>query len=222
MLGPLQTVAGGLFGAVSALRGRKRSLHPHGVAFTAALRVDEGAPLPAGRHDAVVRLSRGVGLPQPLPDVLGVAIKAYLPAGEQDLLLATSLDGPVLHHLLVPTAGFTARPFSSSLPFASNGALFVVGALPEAAAAAPPGNDLERAVALIGRRGLAYRLVSASLTGRWGPPWARLTPDRRLPDADAERLRFNPYNAAGGLRPAGALNLLRRGAYPGSQLGRRT
>jgi hypothetical protein len=203
MLGPLQTAAGALFGAISVLRGRRRSLHPDGVAYTATLEVDEGAPLPPGRHDAVIRLSRGVGLPKPLPDVLGVAIKAYLPAGEQDLLLATSIDAPVLHHLLVPARGFAARTYSSSLPFASNGSLMVIGAVPDGS-------------------GRGFDLASASLSSRWGAPWGRVTLGRRLPDADAERLRFNPWNTAGGLRPAGAFNLLRRGAYSGSQLGRKT
>ena len=43
------------FEALSAWRG-SRIFHPQGIAFSAVVRVDEGAPLPAGEHDAVARL----------------------------------------------------------------------------------------------------------------------------------------------------------------------
>jgi hypothetical protein len=42
---------------------------------------------------------------------------------------------------------------------------------------------------------------------------------RQLPPADGDRLRFNPWNSGGGLRPTGPLMGLRDPAYRGSQRG---
>ena len=42
----------------------------------------------------------------------------------------------------------------------------------------------------------------------------------RLDDETSRRLRFNPWNSGGGIRPVGLLNSLREAAYRGSQAGR--
>src|SRR4029450_7999147 len=54
-----------------------------------------GVPLfqAGATHQALLRFSRGAGLPEPLPDALGVAIKlpdAHGPGVDQDLLLTSS------------------------------------------------------------------------------------------------------------------------------------
>src|SRR3954451_23450246 len=111
------------FGLLSAAR-RSRIFHPVGVAFEATLTIDKGAApiglLTPGEHRAVVRLSRGVGLPEPLPDVLGIAVK--LPdvdgyGGDQDLLLVTSGQRPVMRQLLLPARSFTGQTYSTVLVF---------------------------------------------------------------------------------------------------------
>jgi hypothetical protein len=91
--------AAAVMGAASAIR-RKRVFHPEGVAFRAtyqATGAHHGAPLldEAGTHDAVVRLSRGAGLPGSLPDFLGLALRipdAHGPDQHQDLLLVSSMS----------------------------------------------------------------------------------------------------------------------------------
>jgi hypothetical protein len=66
-----------------------------------------GVPLfqAGAAHAALLRFSRGAGLPEPLPDALGVAIKlpdAHGPSADQDLLLTSSSDRPLLRRLLLP------------------------------------------------------------------------------------------------------------------------
>ena len=123
---------------LSRLRG-KRILHPDGTAYEATLSVtggDHGVLLfdVPGEHDAVVRLSRGVGLPKPLPDVLGLAVRlvdVHGPNRHQDLLLVTSVDAPVLHHLILPgPLGTYGQSYSSVLPYRLGDRLALVGALP--------------------------------------------------------------------------------------------
>ena len=68
--------AAAVFGALSALR-RRRIFHPVGAAYDATLLVHgggRGATLldEPGRRRCIVRLSRAVGLREPLPDILGL------------------------------------------------------------------------------------------------------------------------------------------------------
>src|SRR3954447_3771270 len=104
-LGPLTGLVDATFGVVSAVAfaglsavRRARVFHPDGAAFSATLDVrgnraerwgvrllDEEA-----RHRSLVRLSRGIGVPEPLPDILGLAVRvldAHGPDQHQDLLL---------------------------------------------------------------------------------------------------------------------------------------
>jgi hypothetical protein len=55
-----------------------------------------------GELAAVVRLSRAAGLPPPLPDVFGLAMRADLDGRWVDLLLSSSGVGAVTRALLVP------------------------------------------------------------------------------------------------------------------------
>src|SRR5215212_6219229 len=83
-------------------------------------------------HDAVVRLSRSLGMPRPLPDLLGLSLRvldAYGPGRHQDLLMVTSVDAAVLHHVFVPAGDVQQRPYSSSLPYRVGEETFIVGAL---------------------------------------------------------------------------------------------
>ena len=75
-----RTAFASALGAATAVRGA-RVFHPHGRTHDAVVTVTGGlgtgsslldAP---GRHQGVVRLSRGAGLPAPLPDVEGLALR---------------------------------------------------------------------------------------------------------------------------------------------------
>lgn len=200
--------AGALFAALSAARGGK-GLHPRGAVHRARLVVD-GAPEAPRRADllsrpgewpAVVRFSRALGLPRPLPDLLGAAVRvpdAYGPGRPQDLLLTSSVDRPVLHHLFLPATEVQQRPYSSSLPFRAGDDRFLVGLLPDA-----------------GSPRLCFGLAVARPGGRFRRIGTLHVGERLPPAADA--LRFNPFNCGGGLAPAGLVNRLRRQAYPMSQ-----
>jgi len=218
------------WGALSLLRGRRRSLHPIGdgyeAKFVVSRRGSTGAALfdtPA-THRALVRFSRGAGLPEPLPDILGVAFRvldAYGPGAHQDFLLATSADAPVAHHALLPGRSFFERTFSSVLVYSIGASTRLVGA--RARTSQTDGGDSGlRGVGRSAARGeLSYDVELASPLGRFEPV-ARLEIGAPLPVDDAERLAFNVWNAGGGIKPTGPFNGLRLPAYEGSQQGRRT
>jgi hypothetical protein len=218
--------AGAVLAGVAAIR-RGKAVHPHGIVFAAelvVLRVPAGlerAELFAkpGRRPAIVRFSRSLGLPRPLPDLLGMAVRvpdAYGEARHQDFLMVTSVDAPVAHHAFVPARDAQQRPYSSSLPYRVDHRRLLVGALPREDSPRPQnGNELERliAAAATGRR--VFDLATAQIWGRFVSV-AELHVGDQLP-AEADALRFNPYNSGGGLEPAGVLNRLRDYAYPLSQ-----
>src|SRR3954470_15926022 len=130
---PAATAAGAVFGGLATLRGR-RSLHPDGASYEAVVRIDgheryadAGVPLLArpGSHRALLRFSRGLGLPSRLPDALRGAGRPCALFGEgahQDLLMTTSAKPPVLHHLLLPALrGPFGQPYSTILPYRVGG-----------------------------------------------------------------------------------------------------
>jgi hypothetical protein len=115
------------FYALATVR-RRRSLHPVGMGYQGWLQVpDEGPRRPGvplfqagATHPALLRFSRGAGLAEPLPDALGVAIKlpdAHGPGVDQDLLLTSSTDRPLLRRLLFPARSFVRGAFSTALPY---------------------------------------------------------------------------------------------------------
>lgn len=229
---PIAAVAGGLFRALSAARrprarGRPgaRILHPDGIGFAARLEIggaEAGGDSLLGRrrvHPAIVRLSRAIGLPGPVPEPLGVAIRlvdARGPGRHQDLLFASSGQSPIARHAPLPGAGgFFDQFFSTLLPYSVGGRVRLLGLAPVNGGSSPRKLD-ELAVAA---RGGCYRLCVAGL----GAPWlavGQLEIGARLPDEVIEDLRFNPWNTGENLRPAGPLMGLRDAAYRGSQAGR--
>jgi hypothetical protein len=228
------TAAG--FYALAVLR-RRRSLHPTGVGYQGQLVVGDGpgrpsVPLlrPGGAYPALLRFSRGAGLPEPLPDALGVAIKlpgAHGPGADQDLLLTSSTSRPLLRRLLFPARSFVRGAFSTALPYDLDGERVVVLLVP-----VPPRNGRSpRGVAHGGGRAMA-ELRAAAVAGlgfelrtarTLGPSQrlATLTVGQPLSAEQTQALRFNPWTTGPGIRPSGWLNLLRDAAYRASQRGRR-
>jgi hypothetical protein len=230
MVRAVAAVAGVGVGAVLALVAaarRGKAVHPHGDVYAARL-VVAGVPAApaaaqllatAGEHAALVRFSRSLGLPRPLPDLLGMSIRvldAYGRGRHQDFLLVSSTDRPVLHHLFVPATDVQQRPYSSSLPYRAGAQRFIVGALPHADSPRPAGEtELERVRIAAATGRLRFQLAVAAPMTRFTPV-AELHVGAPLPTA-ADALRFLPLNAGGGLEPLGLLNEMRRYAYPMSQ-----
>jgi hypothetical protein len=211
----------------SALR-RKQVFHPHGIAFSATLDVTggrHGAPLldePARRR-AVVRLSRGVGLPEHLPDFLGLAVRvldAHGPDAHQDLLLVTSGDRPVLRHLLTPARSYDHGRWSTLLPYEVGGRRVVFGARP-LRRAGPRTTRLADLPPALAAGDLRFELGAAEARGPWREVGV-LELGAPLTEREAQSLRFTPANTGGGIQPVGVLQATRRLAYRGSQATRPT
>ncbi|MFP5353381.1 MAG: hypothetical protein ACLGIB_12570 [Actinomycetota bacterium] len=221
---PFRGLSAATFAGLSRLRGH-RVFHPYGESFDATLTFERNADrwLPdvlarPRRHDAIVRFSRAVGLPEPLPDIIGMAIKLpdlYGTGWDQDWLLVTSGADPVSRHLLLPTLDLLGRPYSTILPYRRPGGSVTFGARAtngvrarslDQLVAAVQGGRVEFAFTIAPEGGDHVRLGGLLLTG------VSATPERPL--------RFNPWNTSSELRPAGALNDLRRETYKASQRAR--
>ena len=227
-LGVVGRLTGAPFKWISRLRGAK-SAHPRGAVYEAVLRVDGGAHVPPdatllgtpAEHRAVVRFSRSLGLPPRLPDLFGIAVRLPDVHGRgrhQDLLMVTSVDAPLLHHIFVPVVDPQQAPYSCSLPYLAGDERFLVGVQPVPGSPRPPGRTAEEKLERAAATGeLRFAVSIAPMAGRFAPI-GELRVGRRLPD-DLNGIRFNPWNTGGGLEPAGALNRLRAYAYPASQAG---
>lgn len=206
-----------VFAWLSAGRG-SRIFHPQGIAYRGVVRVDSGVDgvplLTAGSaHDTTVRFSRGLGLPRGWPEFLGIALRI---GDAQDLLLASSSPSPLVRMVPLPARSFFGTTLSSLLPFDADGRVVLVGALVHGR---PTGDD-DQLDEVANTRG---PVTAVLLVAELGKPWRRfggLELGERLPDDEARRLRFDPWNCAGGLVPHGWINRLRRPAYRGSRRGR--
>ncbi len=217
---------GAVLAALAAVR-RGKAFHPDGVVYDACLSIvgDSAAPQAAellsrrGEHRAIARFSRAVGLPRPLPDLLGLSLRvpdAYGSGLHQDFLLVTSADFPLLHHVFLPARDVQRRPYSSSLPYRADDDLFLVGALPQPGSPRPVGsNEFERLEAAASTGQLAFEVAVAAVMGRFRAVGS-LHIGGRL-DQGLDALRFNPWNTGGGMEPAGWLNGARDRAYKLSQ-----
>lgn len=213
----LDTITVPLFRALARLRGA-RVFHPRGAAYEATWspppddRLRPSGAAPPGTHRAVVRVSRGVGLPQALPDVLGVAVKVLDLHGDgrdQDLLLASVLGGAYGSRLLAPRRAFAGARFSSVLPYEVDGRRSPVVATVEGEPDTTPQGTADA-------DGVRVHLELLHS----GAPLGVVALAARLPAAVAEDLRYDPWHTGEALRPAGWLNELRRPVYHASQQGR--
>ncbi|MDT9592025.1 hypothetical protein RDV89_03035 [Nocardioides zeae] len=128
----------GVTRAVAALRPGAKPLHPAGTVVRGRLTrhgASDGAPPTGvdlldrpGEGEVVVRLSRAVGLPHPVPDVWGLALRLQHEGETGDLLLAsTGWRGP-LRHVLVPRWEGSDRPLTTLLPYRTPTGPVLIGA----------------------------------------------------------------------------------------------
>jgi hypothetical protein len=206
---------------LTRLRGA-RVFHPHGRAYATEVEVGPTAPIAPGRYRGIVRLSRGLGLPEPWPDVLGLAVRmlnADGVGGMQDLLLVSSLPAVAGRHVILPGRGYGGAFYSSVLPVRTGSRTMIVGALPVWTGHPQPLARLAEIDRAVGSALRGFDLLLAGPVGAWSH-LARVDLTRALPAQDSEAVRFDPYHQAAGLAPAGVLNALRRRSYAASQRAR--
>lgn len=186
--------------AASAVRG-ERVIHAKGEAYTGELSLlpDAAAlkvPLAQGTktRPVLVRFSRGAGLPDRLPDVLGIALRIPDADGAghpQDLMMSTGGGSPLLRRMLVPRRDYRSATYTSLISYDVGGRDLVVGALP---------------------RDSGFLLATAEGSSAW-TPFAWLTVGAPLPEGQDRSLSFSVSNDAGGFRISGAWRKARDGAY---------
>ena len=198
-----------LFQALAVLRGAK-PLHPKGIVLSAVLH-RTGAPQPwgapwldqPGEDHGVARLSRAVGLPRPLPDILGLALAFKDTTGARhDLLLASTGLGVFTRFILVPRRDPTTATYSCLLPYATPRGPVLLAAVPtqDAGIRATAGS-------------LTFRILAAAPRDAWQQFGSlRITP---RPNAHPDPpLRFDPVlNGLPGLGYYASLTKLREPSY---------
>lgn len=109
------TALAAVFGATARIRPTAKPLHPRGFQVKGILErhgcaqpwgvpwVDE-----PGDDPVLIRFSRAMGLPAPLPDILGLTVRVQLPEGHADLLLATTGRGAISRLVLLPRRDLAA------------------------------------------------------------------------------------------------------------------
>ena len=162
-------VLGATFGAVAKVR-RTKPLHPAGRVGRGTLTITEPAPevgVPLlqeqGTHDCLARWSRAAGLPDPLPDVEGLAIRLEEPRA--DLLFASTGIGAVGRFLLMPRGPRSHGSQTTLLPVASEAGALLFRMTPVDHDNHPP-RRFSLSVALGGG---AWRVVGRLDVAAWGP-----------------------------------------------------
>lgn len=191
------------FQAAAAAR-QARAFHPRGACEAATFVVEAGSRAFArvpGERPAIVRRSRGAGLPEALPDILGLAIRLEVdpPGRPVDVLLASAGRGRWGRHTLRVHRGLGRRGWYSSIAryrVADGGPPLVLGAE----------TGVDGTVDLYEADG--------------GGPWRRIGRLRTSDDhrADCE-VRFDPWATPPGLTIEDPFGRLRRAAYRGSRAG---
>ena len=208
--------------SLARLRGA-RAFHPHGLGFSASFEPVSGCDvdlplLNRGPRPAQVRISRGLGLPEPLPDFFGFALRvpdAHGRGWHQDFLLASGSARPLLRHFLFPTTGFGPRPFTSLAPYLVQEQRTVILAVPERDEPPLKLSELDR------READGIRVpIAFSSPGRPRCHVADVVLGERLAPDKTEAIGFDPSTTGGGLELTGLINRFRPPAYRGSRSGR--
>jgi hypothetical protein len=118
------TIAAG-FRAIKGVRP-VRPNHPEGILLTGTLARDEGRRSSGidwvdtpGSNTVVARLSRSIGLPGNLPDILGLAVRFTAEGSESDILLASTGPTGLGRFVLRLRRNAASAVFSSMMPYKS-------------------------------------------------------------------------------------------------------
>jgi len=183
--------------AVSLLRPARKPLHPRGRLYEARIRRHGSETRTGvawlddpGEDEAIVRLSRAVGLPDAWPDIHGLALRLGAEAAPGDLLFASTGRGRVGRFLLAAARRPQGRPMTTLLPYRTGLGPVLLGAFPAA-----PGT---------------YELCWARGTGAWHDFGVLELTGR----ARSGEISFDPLrHRIDGLEQYPAVTLLREPAY---------
>lgn len=194
------TVAGeGLGAVIAGIRRLRhpRPVHPRGLVLTGELEwMPQRSPAgvdwidgPHGEQPVLARLSRSIGLPPSLPDVLGLALRIGPAEAFGDLLLASTGLGVPSRFALTPHFTPAGARFGSIMPYRGDlGPVFI--ATRTLTAPALPASPAEQAKALDGDVWV-LQLMHASPASRWHP-FATLTLSRDGESGIDTDVRFDP------------------------------
>lgn len=197
----LAAVLAPVLGRVAALR-RGSAIHEVGTTYDAVVRTTGAGPGPfevVGEQAVVVRVSRGLGLPPPWPDVVGLGIRLVGPTGPQDLLLDSCGRGRLTRHVPTLRRDLDRGPLGTLIALRHGTTVFHVGAFPR------------------GRSGAGRVLDLAT-----APPYGRWTTVGSLvfgaPTAD-QSVRLSPANSSLGVTLSPWWQQLRVWSYRASRKG---
>lgn len=168
------TLLASLFSALVRVR-HPRPIHPRGVALTGEMRwlgssgsgiawVDEP---PGGSQRVRARASRSLGVPAPLPDVIGLALRIDDARGPVHLALASTGRGPLSRWLLTPHRSPSRAWLSTFLPYRSARGSRLLAARSLQPKALP--SEPSALAAALRDTAWHLRLYVATPTGRWHP-----------------------------------------------------
>lgn len=200
---------GAVFHAVGVLR-RDRALHPRGVTVRAVASINGqgGSGVPwldeAGDTEVTMRVSRATGLPRPLPDIHGLALRVPGAALDRDrpadLLFADTGDSTLRRFVLAPRRRPDAGPMTTLLPYRSARGPLVLRVV--------PGGGTRYDDRVAARYALSYALG----TGQWREV-GHLVVGALLPEP-VDRVRHDPVlNVLPGLSQYGYVARLREPSY---------
>jgi hypothetical protein len=209
----------GVFGVVARLRSGP-AIHAVGTSYrgtvTVAGGLDLGLPLfdEPSEYQVLVRLSRSVGLPQPLPDVHGMAIR-FDADPPQDLLLDSNGAGPVTRHLIRFGRSVVAGSYGTLIAYRAGSRLVHIGAFADGARSGqPPEKQSSQPLSHGEAQGARFRLAVAEPFGRRWRTWATLHVAEPVERPD---LRFSPASDGLGVSMRAGWMAGRRSSYRRSQ-----
>jgi hypothetical protein len=137
--GPIGLTLAAMTRATAGLRPARKPLHPVGDLRTAHIRrhgsdarTGVGWLDDPGEEEAVVRVSRAIGLPDICPDIHGLAVRLGSPGAPADLLFASTGRGRASRFLLTAGWGPQDRPMTTLLPYRTSLGPVLLGAFPVA------------------------------------------------------------------------------------------
>ncbi|WP_239146382.1 phosphodiesterase [Streptomyces sp. SID10815] len=173
----------------------------------------------SGSYQVTARWSRALGLPRPLPDGLGLAVRvegADGPGTTLDLLFTSSRPGRFGRHLPLLRPDALAGPYSTLLSYRVGDHDRVLAAFP----VPDPGRTLPTLWQELDRRPVRFDLRAAAPTEPWRT-FASLSLEYAHTAPPTHTVSYDPYaHALPRLHPTGRLRRLRDAAYAGSRHGR--